>query len=239
MYSPRMAPVVLAGLLAAAAIAGQTSDATAPLDEQVAPTSAPAPGDPWASPEVAAPRMDGDVIKRPQSSQLSAAAGESTGRVYTWLRTSASLAGVVALIVLLAWGYRLVTGAGGRLALTSRARQQSLIELLSRTNLAPRQSLYLVRVGPQLVLVGATHDSLRALSVIDDPDLAARLAGSQARDRRDSRTADFRRCLDGEAGQYGGDDGQTGRATGAAALVGLRERLTRTLSRLRTDTPSV
>ena len=232
----------MAGLLAAAVAAGQTSDFPARDGEaapatQVAPASAPSPGDPWSSPEVAAPRMDDDVIRRPKSSQVAAAAGESGGRAYAWLRTSASLAGVVALIVLLAWGYRLVTGAGGRFALSGRARQQSLIELLSRTNLAPRQALYLVRVGPQLVLVGATHDSLRALSVIDDPDLAARLAGHQACAKRESHTAEFRRCLDGEAGQYGGDDGQhaTDRLTVMDGLAGLREKLTRTLGRLQTD----
>lgn len=174
------------------------------------------------------------MVRRPRASAGSEGGEEAGRQSPAWLRTSASLAGVVALIVLLAWGYRLMA-AGGRLSLGKRSRNPGLIEIVSRANLSPRQSLSLVRIGPQLILIGATHDSVRALSVINDPELSARLAGQQAQERTDSHSAEFRRCLQGEAGVY--DDGagerQESSASGVPGVIDIRKKLSQTMRRLR------
>jgi flagellar biogenesis protein FliO len=127
---------------------------------------------------------------------------DGSGRPASWARTALSLAGVVTLIILLAWGYRAVTSsaAGGRWPL--RKRNATLIEVVSRTTLSPRQSLCLVRIGPRLVLLGVTAGAVRSLDVIHDPDLTATLLGQATAQQPDSSTAEFTRCLEREARPY-------------------------------------
>jgi len=217
-----------------------------------APDAAAAPSvpdDPWSSPEIAAPRMEGRPLPRKRDAGRGTPPTDATAsRGSPWLRTTGSLAAVVGLIVLLAWGYRLVAGRG-RLALSGR--RTGLIEIVGRTTLSPRQSLCLVRLGPRLVLLGLTHDAVRALDVIQDADLTARLAGQAAQRRPDSQTAEFARCLEREAQTYtpalrsDGDRPLHADETvpvpvvdetvtpEEARLVDVRERLTRTVERLR------
>lgn len=117
-----------------------------------------------------------------------------------WLRTTASLAAVIAVILLLAWGYRAISG-GARLPLR-RGRQPGALEVLARNSLSPRHALCLVRVGPRLVLIGVSPDRLTTLDVLADAEVAARLGGEAARTRSDSHAAEFERFLDREAQQY-------------------------------------
>jgi flagellar biogenesis protein FliO len=146
-------------------------------------------------------------------------------------RTTAALGAVVALILLLAWGYRAVA-SGGRLALSNR--KPGLIEVLSRTALSPRQSLCLVRIGPRLVLLGVTPESVRALDVIPDADVAAQLTGQAAARRADSSSAEFARCLEQQSRAYAAevpvDDAPTPEDD---RLAELKQRLSDTIARLR------
>jgi len=111
-----------------------------------------------------------------------------------------ALAGVVGLILLLAWGYRAM--AGGNLPLLGKARRPGLIDVVSKTPLSARQSLCLVRIGPRLVLIGQGQETLHALDVIDDADLVAKLAGESARKQAHSVQAEFQDCLEREAVGY-------------------------------------
>jgi flagellar biogenesis protein FliO len=153
------------------------------------------------------------------------------------VRTTAALAGVVALILLLGWGYRAMLGAGPR-SWTTRGRQPALLEVVSRTALSARQSLCLVRCGPRLVLLGITADAIRSLDVITDADVTARLLGEAVRQRPDSSTAEFARCLEREAHAYPDDRAppQSTHATDDQQLAALRDRLADTLSKLRAKT---
>jgi len=234
MVAPRMAIAAVVGWLAVMPAAGEEPGTEA---RSPAATSAPAgrtvpSDDPWSSPEVAAPRFEDQPLRRPNAARGDGPRRETGRAGSAWLRTSASLAGVVGLIVLLAWGYRAVSSAGG-VAASLRARQPGLIELISRASLAPRQSLYLVRVGPQFVLIGATPGALRTLSVIDDPDWAARLAGQHAARKQDSHVAEFQRCLAAQADAYGDDVDEASAADARAvpALSALGQRLARTVRR--------
>jgi flagellar biogenesis protein FliO len=123
---------------------------------------------------------------------------------------------VIGLIVLLAWGYRAVTG--GKLTLLNKARRPGLIELVSKTSLSARQSLCLVRIGPRLVLIGQSPDRLRTLDVIDDADLASRLIGEAARERVGSSQAEFHDCLEREAKGYERDAGPLNETMSPEAL---------------------
>ena len=159
------------------------------------------PDDPWASVAPTMPETESPTLlrrKTPDTSPVLVGKQENKTRPLT--RTLGALAGVVGLIVFLAWGYRAM--AGGRLPLLAKARRPGLIEVISRTSLTPRQTLSLVRIGPRMILIGQTPDSLRALDVIEDADLTARLAGEAARIRGDSNSAEFNACLEREAEGY-------------------------------------
>jgi flagellar biosynthetic protein FliO len=69
------------------------------------------------------------------------------------------------------WGgrFRAAVGAGGR-----------NMEVVSRLALSPKQSVCLIRVGKQLVLVGATPDQISSLLVIDDPEAVTELMASSS-----------------------------------------------------------
>jgi flagellar biogenesis protein FliO len=145
---------------------------------------------------------------------------------------------VVALIVLLSWGYRVVAG-NARLPRGFRGRTPGLIEILSRTALSPRQSLCLVRVGSRVVLLGVSPETVRTLDVIADPDAAARLAGQATQQQVASATAEFQQCLEREARDYEPEPAAAtapGPALTAAptrSRTELRTRLAGTLARLR------
>lgn len=164
------------------------------------------------------------------TARLLAGSGERAGQ--SWTRTLGALAGVVGLIVFLAWGYRAI--AAGKLPLAGKARRPGLIEIVGRTPLSARQSLCLVRIGPRLVLVGQSHDNLRALDVIEDADLVARLAGEAARKRAGSSHAEFHECLEREAREYGQplDDLDETVTPDAQRIDSVQQGLTRTIRRI-------
>jgi len=144
-----------------------------------------------------------------------------------------ALAAVVGLIVFLAWGYRAM--AAGKLPLLGTARRPGVIEIISRTPLSARQSMCLVRVGPRLVLVGQSHDNLRALDVIDDAALVATLAGEAAASKPGSIRAEFQNCLEREARDYqrAGDLSDERVTPEAGQVAGVQQCLSDTLERVR------
>ncbi len=218
--------------------------AAAPSPALASPPPADAAADPWTS-TGAAPRMDGRPLLRRAAPSESAGASERTAATRTaagdWLRTTLALGGVVALIVLLSWGYRALSGAGGRLPFAFRGRSPAALELVGRMSLSPRQTLCLVRVGPRLVLLGATPTAIHALDVIGDADVAASVTG-QAR-RAGGAAAEFERLLRDEREPYEpteadaaapGDTPADADAKGASAgLAGLRERFGALIAQVR------
>lgn len=191
--------------------------------------------DPWSSPDIVAPRMDARPLARGRATGNLNATNSASGRTQnSWVRTTVALGGVVALIILLGWGYRVVAGQGGRLNLVLRGKHAGLIEVVARAVLSPRQSLCLVRIGPRLVLLGLTPDAVRTLDVIQDADLTAQLMGQVAQRETGSSTVEFTRCLEREAQTY---DAPAAAArepmSDALRLVGVKQRLAETIRRLR------
>jgi flagellar biogenesis protein FliO len=110
-------------------------------------------------------------------SALPPVSGQPQGMDYP--RVLAALGMVIALIMALRWGSRFVFPAvAGRTG--SRA-----IEVVSRSALAPKQQVVLLRVGRRLVVVGDSGSQLHPLCEITDPDEVAELIG-QLRGERSS-----------------------------------------------------
>jgi flagellar biogenesis protein FliO len=202
---------------------------------EAAPPTQPALDDAWSSTELVAPAMDARPLVRVHERgrlQPERQAPRSSG---AWGRTTAALGGVVALIALLAWGYRAMAAGGGALRWAGRGRHPGLIEVVGRTALSPRQTLCLVRIGPRLVLLGVTPAAVRTLDVIQDADLTAQLLGEAARRRSDSSTAEFARCLEREAQTYVPPHAELDETLtpDAERIVDVKRRLTGTIARLR------
>lgn len=196
---PRMALLTLAiGLLATA----HAADGPVPLTdpdpwsaiEPLGPAdAAPAQPDPAAQSAVVQlasvqgesaqpPATEPVADPRPLSrrgagrSPVAAAPAGSTTTTNSAFRTWGALLGVLALICLLAWGYRALMNGSG--ATPGRPRHPGLIEVVSRVTLSPRHSLCLVRVGPRLILLGLGAEGVTTLDASQDAELAARMAAS-------------------------------------------------------------
>jgi flagellar biogenesis protein FliO len=200
--------------------------------------------DPWFQSNVAGPAAEdralqaepaaedrtlrrGVAKKTPEAAATPAPGGPSVSP--GWLRTGLSLGGVVALIVVLAYLSR-------KIPLVYRGRRPGVIEVISRTQLSAKQSLCLVRVGPRMVLIGASGDRLSRLDVIEDPELTAQIAGLARQASPDSSTREFSARLDDEAVRYALGDGQGGETDAVEsepALLAIKERLVGTIRRLK------
>jgi flagellar biogenesis protein FliO len=116
-------------------------------------------------------------------------------------RLLAAMALVVALIFLLRWVGRKFLGA------TPIAGGTRAVQVLSRTLVAPRQSIMLMRVGRRLLVVADNGSQLASLSEITDPDEVASLAGQLQSEKLDiaGKTfgALFGRMRKEEAGESG------------------------------------
>lgn len=230
-------PAVIVLLSLAAATAHAQPDTQLGGADAAAPATADSPAaldDPWSAVEPQVPEREGRTLQRRTGTRSSPMTSNNAAQAqYSMARTLGALAGVVGLIVLLAWGYRAVSG--GKLTLINKTRRPGLIELVSKTSLSARQSLCLVRVGPRLVLIGQSPERLRALDVIDDPDLASRLIGEAARDRAGSSQAEFHDCLEREAHDYDHDASPLTETMSPSAprINDVRRGLTETIQRIR------
>lgn len=106
------------------------------------------------------------------------------------------LAIVLGLVAVAAWvvkrympARRLMTGAGA-------------MEIVARMPLSSRQSLVLVKMGRQMVLVGVSPERINPICLVDDPDQVADLMGRIASQTPNSATAGFRQSLDQQADAF-------------------------------------
>lgn len=240
---PRMAALLAVMVLAATvARSDEQPEAAAPIaPAELAPAVEGAEGnpleDPWAALEVAAPGAKARPLERDggRGGAADGAQRADVSAVGPWVRTTMALGGVVVLIVFLGWGYRRVADNRGAWPFAARPRSATMMEVLGRTTISPRQSVVLMRVGPRLVLVGCTADAIRPLDVISDPEQVSRMLGHVAQQRADSQSAEFAQCLERESGSYGGEDESHHETVmpEEARLGELKAKLHGTLERLR------
>ena len=99
-------------------------------------------------------------------------------------RVLGALGIVIGLIFLLRWGGRLLFPTA-----TGRSSSRA-VEVLSRSVLAPKQQVMLLRVGRRLIVVGDSGSQMNSLCEIADPDEVAALVG-QLRDEKIAGAARF------------------------------------------------
>lgn len=95
---------------------------------------------------------------------------DSTSNLET-TRVAVALAAVIALILLLRFGARRF------LDLPGGQRSTGAVQVLSRTVLAPRQHVVLLKVGKRIIVVGDSGGQMSSLGDIADPDEVASLVG--------------------------------------------------------------
>lgn len=109
-----------------------------------------------------------------------------------------SLLLVLALLAGCVWAARKYLPGAGRLG------GNPAMKVIGRTQISPRQSLLLVKIGRRLLVVGATADRLARIDNITDPTEVSEIIGLVESARPGSATAGFRNALkqaDDEFGQ--------------------------------------
>ncbi len=255
---------LLALLTVAAAAADPPGGAarTEPVAAEVKPTPEDlglSRADPWSADFIAPPievfqstsepntpaDADADGADRPLPRKRAPASAPTqtagVGSKLPWTRSAAALVGVLALIGLLAWGYRSFTA--GTLTRLPRRRRTATIEVLSRAALSPRHSVCLLRIGDRAVLVGLSPQSVATLDVVSEPLAVARLAGQSFSESSNS-ASDFTDSLAAEKAAHAAIETVVSRAQSSPtgpqpespqAIDRIRERLSDTLARLRTN----
>lgn len=104
------------------------------------------------------------------------------------LSTLTALGLVIGLILLARWGWMKMGG-------TVTARSSGVVEVLSRTTVAPRNQVLLLRVGGRVLVVGDSAAGLRTLSTIEDPDEVASVLEAVTAARANSISKGFSQLL--------------------------------------------
>ena len=108
----------------------------------------------------------------------------------SWLlSTMAALGVVIALVLAIRWGYTKLTGRPATMG-GSRA-----VEPLSRTAIAPKNHVVLLRVGRRVLVCNDSAHGMRTLAEIDDPEEVAELLESVTASRPHSSTGTFNALL--------------------------------------------
>ncbi|MBL8880118.1 MAG: flagellar biosynthetic protein FliO [Phycisphaerales bacterium] len=224
---PRTALIILATWLSSAPLTAQSVDRP---QEPATASSVEVSGnaEPTGAPDAKFVRRGGADAK---SGQMAAQQSNSQS---SW-RGTAALAAVVALILLLAWGYRTAVGKAAFPLSRGTAGSTGVLQIISRMTIAPRHSLCLVRVGGRMVLIGVSADRLATLDVIADGDSVAKLAGQAVAARSESRSSEFRQALDDENALIESDADPLGEMGDDRSVGRLRDQLASTLQRLRTN----
>jgi len=111
------------------------------------------------------PSLQSENSLQSKSSQQERSDPLSLGRVFVALLV------VLGVIAAVAYGFR-------RFVLRSKAfGTGSVIKILARNSVTPRQSLCLVELGERLMLIGLSPNHIARLDVIDDPEEIARIMG--------------------------------------------------------------
>ena len=139
------------------------------------------------------------------------------------LSTLGALGTVIGLVLALRWIYGRM---GGQVASPS----SPIIEVLSRTSIAPRQHVLLLRVGSRVLVVADGAGTLRTLAQIDDADEVADLLGAVTVAKPNSLTGGFNQLLgrlgrDYDAVEQGHDDQEVHVDSAREAVTGVLSRI--------------
>ncbi len=126
---------------------------------------------------------------RLQPSQTLQSGSSSSSGLPSMVTVVGSLAVVLGIFMLTAWGMRRLAPPG-QIVLPGE-----VFEVLGRAPLAGRQQVHLIRCGKKLLLVSVTTDGAETLTEVTDPLEVDRLLGLCEQAKPGSATATFRQVL--------------------------------------------
>ncbi len=115
------------------------------------------------------------------------------------LQTITALGVVIGLILLLRAAWSRLTG---QVVATGHS---PVVEVLSRTTIAPRNQLLLIRLGQRILVVGDSPAGLRTLAHVDDPEEIASLLTAISAAKPNSISQNFSQLLNRFNGEYESD----------------------------------
>lgn len=161
----------------------------------------------------------------PDAAPLTTASFDDDGGSWV-LSTLASLGVVIGLILAMRWVW---TRMGG----VTSVRATPAVEVLSRTSVAPRNHVLLVRVGGRILVLGDSSGGLRTLADVNEPDEVASLLEAVTAAKPTSLSRNFMQVLSQSEGDYnrqrrleeGGDDGEVHIDQARESVAGLLARV--------------
>jgi len=118
-----------------------------------------------------------------------------------WLFSTLAALGIVIALV---FGLRWMLRRGG--IVSTAAPQGSVVEVLSRTTVAPRSHVVLMRVGPRILVVNDSPNGMRTLTQIEDPEEVAELLGAVDAAKPASMSKSFSGVMSKLSGGWSADD---------------------------------
>lgn len=117
-----------------------------------------------------------------------------------WLLSTLAALGVVLAIV---FGIRWLLRRGG--VVSTAAPQGGVVEVLSRTTVAPRSHVVLMRVGTRILIVSDSPSGMRTLDTVQDAEQVAELLGAIDSAKPASMSQNFGSVMKKLSGQWSGD----------------------------------
>ncbi len=106
------------------------------------------------------------------------------------LDTLTSLGIVIGLILLLRWVWSRLSGQP-----TATAASAGVVEVLSRTTIAPRNHVLLLRIGHRILIVGDSGSGMNTLATVEDEHEVADLLAAVSASKENSITRNFQQLL--------------------------------------------
>jgi len=118
-----------------------------------------------------------------------------------WLLSTLAALGVVLAIV---FGIRWVLRRGG--VVSTATPQGGIVEVLSRTTVAPRSHVILMRVGTRILVVSDSSAGMRTLATVQDAEEVAELLGTIDAAKPTSISQNFGSVMKKLSGQWSGEE---------------------------------
>ncbi len=135
------------------------------------------------------PLISSTPLIRPGSTRTDAVDDSERPGPSSWgLKTLTSLGLVIGLALLVRWGY---VRLGGKIAASS----SPVVEVLSRTTVAPRSHVMLLRVGGRVLVVSDSSAGMRTLASLEDAQEVADILGAVSAAKPNSITRGFGQLL--------------------------------------------
>lgn len=108
--------------------------------------------------------------------------------------------GALAIVLLVAFAIRTVAGMWQSQQISTSSR--SLVEILTRTTIAPKTQVLLLRVNDRVLVVGHTGANVSTLSELTDPEEVAGVLGQIQASKTNSMSKSFSQVMKGLDGEY-------------------------------------